>query len=394
MSLNEASAIAPRPPRIKLAVTILLALAVVATVAGISLRAHDYHQLVGWTDAQEIPTVQLISPKTMVSGQPMTLPGHLQAWIDAPIHARVNGYLKRWDVDIGAKVKAGDLLGEIDTPELDQQLTQAKADLARARASAALAQVTAKRWTHLLSSNSVSKQESDEKSGQAEVEQANVQAAQANVDRLNALESFKRVVAPFSGTVTARNTDIGDLINAGSSNDAPLFAMADTSRMRLYMQIPQVYAGSIKPGMKVNLSVQEHPGKTYQATLMGSSGAVSQNSGSLLVQFEVDNPQSELLPGDYAEVEVPVTASANVVEVPPTVLLFRTAGPQVGVLDAQHKVVLRDVHISLDMGSLLQIDRGLKPGDRVIDNPPDSLSTGDAVRVASDVAASAHQQAG
>ncbi len=380
---HNADAPVQRPLRIRRAIVAILGLAAVATAIGLAVRAHDYHQLVQWTDAQELPTVQLIAPLGATDSHGMTLPGRLDAWIGAPIHARVSGYLKSWDKDIGAKVKAGDTLGIIDTPELDQQLEQAKAVLVRARASQRLAEVTSKRWQHLLSSNSVSKQEADEKSGEAEVAAANVLSAQADVDRLAALESFKRITAPFSGTVTSRNTDIGDLISATSESSPALFTVSDTSKMRLYVRIPQGYAASIKPGMTVGLTVLEHPGKTFQATLIGSSDSVNEASGALLAQFEVPNPDGALLPGDYAEVHLPVAVDQGLVKVPATTLLFRAAGPQIAVLGADNRVLLRDVHIGMDLGDVLEIDHGLQPGDRIIDHPPDSLMQGSQVRIAS-----------
>ncbi|OOG41882.1 efflux RND transporter periplasmic adaptor subunit [Rhodanobacter sp. C05] len=373
---------ATQPPRLRLAIVITLVAAVLATVAGLAVRAHDYHQLVTWTDAQELPTVQLVAPLTSADAHRMTLPGHIEAWISAPIHARVSGYLKSWSKDIGSTVNAGDTLGVIDTPELDQQYDQAKAVLVRARADEHLAQVTSQRWQHLLTSNSVSKQEADEKSGEAAVAAANVLSAQADMDRLAALESFKHITAPFSGTVTSRSTDIGDLISATSESSPALFTVADTSKMRLYVRIPQSYASSIKPGMTVDLSVLEHPGVSYKATLIGSSASVNQASGSLLAQFEAPNPNGALLPGDYAEVNLPVSVNTHLISVPATVLIFRAAGPQIAVLGADHRVQLRDVHIGMDLGDALEIDHGLQPGDRIIDHPPDSLAQGDQVRLA------------
>lgn len=381
MSPNH-DAPAQRPLRLGRPIAIVLVLAVLATAIGLAVRAHDYHQLVSWTNAQELPTVQLAPIAGKSDNHAMTLPGRVDAWISAPIHARVSGYLKSWDKDIGSTVNAGDTLGIIDTPELDQQCEQAKAVLVRAKADQRLAQVTSQRWQHLLSSNSVSKQEADEKSGEAEVAAANVLSAQADVDRLAALESFKHITAPFSGTVTSRNTDIGDLISSTSENSPALFTVADTSKMRLYVRIPQGYAASIKPGMTVNLSVLEHPGETYKATLIGSSGSVNQESGSLLAQFEAPNPHGELLPGDYAEVTLPVAVNTHLITVPATVLIFRAAGPQVAVLGADNRVQLRDIHIGMDLGDALEIDHGLQPGDRIIDHPPDSLSQGDEVQLA------------
>lgn len=381
MSLDHDAPV-QRAMRLGRSIAIVLLLAVLATAIGLAVRAHDYHQLVTWTDAQELPTVQLAPTGGAGDGHSMTLPGRIDAWISAPIHARVSGYLKSWGKDIGSTVNAGDTLGIIDTPELDQQFDQAKAVLVRAKAGQRLAQITSQRWQHLLSSNSVSKQEADEKSGEAEVAAANVLSAQADVDRLAALESFKHITAPFAGTVTSRNTDIGDLISSTSDSSPALFTVADTTKMRLYVRIPQGYAASIKPGMTVDLSVLEHPGVTFKATLIGSSGSVNQESGSLLAQFEAPNPHAELLPGDYAEVTLPVAVNTHLISVPATVLIFRAAGPQVAVLGPDQRVELRDIHIGMDLGDQLEIDHGLKPGDRIIDHPPDSLSQGDRVQLA------------
>lgn len=377
----DAATTSRQPPNVSKALRAGIALAVLATIAGISVRAYDYHRVVKWTDAQVVPSVQVITPDVGGVADGMTLPGHLDAWISAPIHARVGGYLKRWDHDIGSQVAANETLATIDTPELDQQFEQAKANLARAKANARLAALTDKRWKNLLASNSVSRQEADEKAGEAEAAEANVQAAQADMDRIAALEAFKHVTAPFAGTVTARHTDIGDLISANDSGPA-LFTVADTSRMRLYVDVPQGYASAIKPGMSVQLDVPDHPGQQFTGHLIGNAGAVNQASGTVLAQFEVDNTGNALMPGAYAEVHLPTDNGGHIITVPATVLLFRAQGPQVAVLGADNKTELRKVHIALDLGDHLQIDQGLKPGDRIIDHPPDSLMQGDQVMVA------------
>lgn len=382
MSHDGTAATPGRPPRVRLFLVIGLVLASVGVVAGLSLRAVESHELSTWTQAQLTPSVQVVSASASSATQGLTLPGHLDAWIAAPIHARVGGYLKQWHVDIGEKVSAGQLLAVIETPELDQQLEQAKAELARAQANVRLADTTAKRWKNLLESHSVSRQEADEKASEAETAGANQLAARADVDRLAALESFKRIVAPFDGTVTARNTDIGDLITANTNGGDPLFSIADTSRMRLYTQVPQGYASSIVPGMKVKLLVLGHGGEVVEGKLIGSSRAINRASGTLLAQFEVENSQQDLLPGDFAEVQLTAHAAANTVTVPATTLLFRAAGPQVAVLGQDNKVLLRDVHIAMDLGDKLEIDQGLLPHDRIIDHPTDSLSQGDVVRLA------------
>jgi RND family efflux transporter MFP subunit len=227
----------------------------------------------------------------------------------------------------------------------------------------------------------VSRQEADEKAGEAEAAEANVQAAQADMDRIAALEAFKHVTAPFAGTVTARHTDIGDLISTNDSGPA-LFTVSDTSRMRLYVDVPQGYANAIKPGMSVQLDVPDHPGEQFTGHLIGNAGAVNQASGTVLAQFEVDNTKSALMPGAYAEVHLPTDNASHIITVPATVLLFRAQGPQVAVLGANNTAELRKVHIAMDLGDHLQIDQGLKPGDRIIDHPPDSLMQGDRVMVA------------
>lgn len=380
---HEAPAPMPgRPPRVRLALAIGAVLASIGVFAGLSLRAVESRELDTWTQAQLTPSVQTISASALSDTQGLTLPGHLDAWIATPIHARVSGYLKQWNVDIGEKVKAGQVLALIDTPELDQQFAQANAELARAQANVRLADTTARRWQNLLQSRSVSKQEADEKASEAETARANEMAAKADVDRLAALESFKKIVAPFDGTVTARNTDIGDLITANNDGGQPLFSVADTSKMRLYTQVPQGYASSIVPGMKVKLLVLGHGGETVDGTLIGTSRSINRTSGTLLAQFKVENPRQDLLPGDFAEVQMATHAPDGAVTVPATTLLFRAAGPQIAVLGKNDRVVLRDVHIAMDLGDKLVIDQGLRPDDRIIDHPTDSLAQGDVVRIA------------
>ncbi|GLQ49115.1 efflux RND transporter periplasmic adaptor subunit [Dyella flava] len=385
MSHNPATVqVAQKPPRLKAVGIGGAVVAVLAVALGLGIRFHEHHQLVQWTDAQLIPSVRLAPAMDPAKDYAITLPGHLDAWYSAPIYARVGGYLKVWYKDIGDKVKAGDVLAVIDTPDLDQQLEQAKAVLAKAQADANLANITSRRWQHLLSSDSVSKQEADEKSGEAEAAQATVLAAKADVDRLNALEAFKKIVAPFDGTVTARRTDVGDLITANTDSGPELFTVADTTRMRLYVPVPEVNADGIKPGMTVTLNVPELPGRTFKATLIGTSEAINQNSGSLLAQFVADNSDGALKPGDYADVKLNLPVDPNMVSVPASALIFRSKGAQVAVLGPDGRAHLHDVHIAVDLGSSLQIDQGLKPTDHVIENPPDSLMDGDKVRVETD----------
>lgn len=382
MSHDPAMPVSRRLPNLRLAVRLGLGVAALATIAGLSVRAYDHRKVVKWTDAQMTPSVQVINAVTGDSEQAMIFPGHLEAWISTPIHARVSGYLKSWRYDIGSHVKAGETLAEIDTPELDQQYEQGKANLARAKANARLAELTDRRWRNLLASNSVSKQEADDKAGEAESARANVLAAQADVDRIAALEAFKHITSPFDGTVTARHADIGDLISANNDSSPALFTVADTSRIRLYVAIPQGYASAVTPGMTVKLNILGHSGEIFTGLLIGNSGAVNQLSGTLLAQFEVDNPKSKLMPGAFAEVTVPTPADARVMTVPATVLIFRAAGPQVAIVGLDGKVELRKVHIARDLGDHLQIDQGLLTGDRIVDHPADSLAQGDPVQIA------------
>ena len=385
MSHNPAHVqVVQKPPRLKAVGIGGAALALLAVALGLGLRFHQHHELVQWTDAQLIPSVRIVSAADPAKEHTITLPGHLQAWYSAPIHARVGGYLKAWYKDIGDKVKAGDVLAVIDTPELDQQLEQAKAVLVKAQADANLANITAKRWQHLLGSDSVSKQEADEKTGEAEAAQATVLAAKADVDRLQALETFNKIVAPFDGVVTARRTDVGDLITANNESGPELFTVADTSRVRLYVPVPEVDANAIKPGMKVTLNVPELPGRTFQATLIGNSNAINQSSGSLLAQFVANNSDGELKPGDYADVQLGLQADPHIVSVSSSALIFRDKGAEVAVLGPDSRAHLHKVHIAVDMGTTLQIDQGLSLDDRVIENPPDSLMDGDKVRVDTD----------
>jgi membrane fusion protein, multidrug efflux system len=383
MSHNPATVqVTTRPPRLKKIGVIGVIAAVLIVGGGLAIRYHDHHQLVQWTDDQLIPTVRLAPQADPDKVHSITLPGHLEAWYSSPIHARVSGYLKNWYKDIGAQVKTGEVLATIDTPELDQQLEQSKAVLTKARADANLANITSKRWQHLLASDSVSKQEADEKAGEAEAAEATVLAAKADVDRLNALEAFKNIVAPFGGTVTARRTDVGDLITANNdSSNQELFTVSDTSHMRLYVPIPEVDAGGIKPGMKVTLSVPEYPGRTFEATLLGNSGAINQTSGSMLAQFEADNADGALKPGDYADVKLDLETNPHLVSIPASALIFRANGAQVAVLGPDGRAHLRDVHIGMDLGRTLLIDQGITHEDRVIENPPDSLMNGDQVHV-------------
>lgn len=382
--MSEPSPTAPsnQPRRLRLIGIIAVLIAISLAGGGILARTSHENSLRNRVDADATPTVSLARLSHDESKQDLTLPGNIQAYYDAPIYARVSGYLKKWNVDIGAKVKTGDVLAEIETPELDQQVQQAKADLATATAKEKLAEITNKRWQNMLASTSVSKQEADEKNGDFEAKRAEVNAALANVDRLLALISFKRVVAPFDGTVTARKTDIGALINAGGGTGPELFRVADTHKLRIYVQVPQAYAEQIKIGMRAQLLLPERPGRSSPATVTSTSAAIDEAARTMLVQLEVDNAKGDLISGSYADVHFDLPATRNVLQLPVTALLFRQHGMEVATVGADDKVVLKPIRMGRDFGTRVEITDGLDANDRVIDSPPDWLAQGDSVRVA------------
>ncbi|MFJ3487880.1 efflux RND transporter periplasmic adaptor subunit [Pseudomonas sp. NPDC090202] len=368
---------------------LLLALIVLIAVVffGITGRASESKALQTWTEKQALPSVLLVKPLAAAQGATVILPGRLEAWSRAAIFARVGGYLKSWKADIGTRVKAGQLLAEIDTPELDQQLLQARADLATAKANAGLASTSAKRWQAMLASDSVSKQEVDERNGDLAAKQAQMMAAQANVERLVATKGFQRLTAPFDGVVTARSTDVGALINAGSTGGGQeLFAVSDVSHLRVYVQVPQAYAAQIKVGSSAKISVPEYPKEPFTATVIASADAVAAASGTTLVQLQVDNQAGRLLPGAYTSVRFDLPLQADIVRLPATALLFDDHGMRVATLDGQDHVHFKTVTIARDFGDVVEIGSGLTSSDRIIDTPPDGLNDNDAVQVSSGAA--------
>jgi RND family efflux transporter MFP subunit len=336
------------------------------------------------TEAAAVVTVATTKPDAQNGLSELILPGNIQANYEAPIYARTSGYLKRWLVDIGTPVKAGQLLAEIESPEVDQQLRQAEADLATAEANQKIADLTAQRWRDLRSTDSVSKQEADEKIASAASGDAQMQAAHANVQRLKELSGFEKIVAPFDGVVTARNTDIGQLIAAGENTGPALFRVADMHRLRTYVTVPQTYAAGMTPGLKADLLFPDRPGKVYTATLDSTSSAIDTTTRTLLAQLVIDNKNGELLPGAYAEVHfhLPPGVAGPIFKLPANVLLFRSDGLHVGVVDANNHVVLKTVEVGRDFGSDIEIIHGLNADDNVILSPPDSLTEGMAVRLA------------
>jgi RND family efflux transporter MFP subunit len=340
--------------------------------------------LLGRETAQAaIPTVVTVIPNRTPLGEELVLPGTVQAYIEAPIYARTNGYLKAWSTDIGTQVTKGQLLGEIDTPEVDRQLSQAEADLATARANEALSTTTNVRWQGLLATESVSKQDADERAGDAAARKAAADSAAANVARLRELESFKRVVAPFGGVITARNTDIGALINAGQSTGAELFRIADMHKLRIFVQVPEAYAAATRPGLEADLRFAEQPSRTFTAKTVRTSNALDPTLRTLQVELELDNANREVFPGAYAEVHFKLPASAQSLRLPANTVLFRAAGLQVATIDGQKRVRLKSIVQGRDFGNTIEILSGLEPDEVVILNPPDSLTDGVLVRISS-----------
>src|SRR5579863_7758667 len=358
---------------------VLLAIAIVAY--GLGTRASQTSRLHDLTEAQAVPTVAIVGPTSVANAASLDLPGRLEAYIRAPIYARIPGYLKSWKHDIGAKVKAGDVLAEIDTPDLDQQLTQARADLSVAQANAKLAQIGAERWQSLANTDAVAKQDVDQRTFTWNANVAQVKAAQANVDRLVAEEGFKRLIAPFDGIVTARETDIGALINVGATGGAELFVVSETSKLRVYVNVPQNYVPSVPPGTQATITVPEHPDRTYSGTVEASAQAVNPSTGTTLMQIIVDNSAGELMPGDYGSIHLEIPALTNVLSVPSSALIFDANGLSIATVAADNRVLLKPVSIERDLGAVVELASGLAPNDRVIQNPPDGIDNGAQVRL-------------
>ena len=361
----------------------LLALAVAVVATGLWSRRSQANALREGAEARRVPAVVLVQPAA-AAGDTIDLPGRIEAWARAPIYARVSGYLKRYDVDIGGRVKAGQALAEIETPDLDQQLLQARAELVTARSNAALAASTSQRWQSLLATDSVSRQEADEKAGDLAAKQSVVNALQANVERVQALQRYTRLVAPFDGVVTARNTDVGALIGVGGAPGSELFVVSDVRRLRVYVNVPQRQVALIRPGATAKLSVPEHPGRNWPATVQSRSQAIASSSGAMLVQLAVDNDAGDLLPGGYATVRLDTprgNSAAAALALPPSALIIGKAGVQVATLDGEDRVHLKPVTVARDRGDSIELASGLAATDRVIDSPPDGLLEGSQVRV-------------
>jgi len=361
----------------------IAAIAVVALLAsGIWSRVKARTALRAETAQVALTAVSVVSPKPTASAQEIILPGNVQPFITSPIYSRTNGYLKKWYFDIGAHVKQGQLLAVIDTPEVDQQLEQSLSNLNTAKANLTLAEITKNRYQGLLTKNAVAQQDVDNAVGTYNANKAIVDANQANVKQLQALQSFEKIYAPFDGVITARNTDIGDLINSGSSGTAKtdLFHISQPGKLRVYVNVPEEYSQGIKVGMIADLSLTEFPGRKFQGKLVRTAEAINLTTRTLLIEIEVDNPTGTLLSGSYAEVHLKIPGQASTLLLPVNALLFRSEGLRAGIVK-DGKVVLTAVTPGHDFGNQIEIVSGLKPDDQVIINPPDSIVSGQQVQI-------------
>ncbi|HEY5084355.1 MAG TPA: efflux RND transporter periplasmic adaptor subunit [Rhizomicrobium sp.] len=368
------------PSRLKFWAVTALCVAAMVAAGGIGLRLYNEHSAADWANDQDIRTVQLVTLSN-VKGGALILPGDVQPWINAPIYARVSGYLRKWYVDIGTPVKAGQLLADLDTPDLDGQLAQGKADLNTAIANQKLSDITAKRWDELLLQGAVARQDADSKDSDLAAKNAMVASAKANLDHLQAMESFKHLVAPFDGIVTSRAVDVGALVLVGTPGATPLFNVADETKLRIYVRVPQTDAGAISGGTDATFTVPELPGHDFTARLAASAGAVVSSSGTQLLQFQVDNRDGLIKPGDYAEMHFAIPGAQGAVHVPATALMFRDQGMVVATVDPNNRVRLKVVTIRRDLGASVEVGAGVSPADRVIDNPPDAIREGDVVKI-------------
>lgn len=379
--MQDEALAATAPKGLKKAGIVAALLAVGVVAAGTFVRAHDTSAAQTWSDARAVPTVHMVAVKSSAASDRLSLSGTMQAWNMAKLYARVAGYVSAWYKDIGATVAAGTPLGRIDTPELDQQIDAARAALVSAQAHASLARSTAARWNDLLTDTSVSRQEADEKNGDLAVRNAAVQAARADLGRLLAQKSFATPRAPFAGTVTMRSADIGDLVGPGASVQQPMFEVADTRRIRIYVSVPQSYSATMTPGLPATLTVPDYPGRSFTAHVVGNSGAITPQSGTFQVQLVADNPDGALRPGGFAQVSFDVRGQASTVQIPSSTLLFRAQGTQVATVTSDHHIYLQRVALGRDLGPTVEVLSGLAPAQRIVDNPPDSITDGQLVRV-------------
>ena len=380
--------------RVKQVGVIVVIVALILAVWGIASRIHSRSELRKNAAENAVLTVVTAQPQLSDAGNELVLPGIVQAYTESPIYARTNGYLRIWYTDIGARVHKGQLLAEIETPEVDRELAQARADLDTAEANFALSKLTNDRWQGLLKTQAVSKQDADNRAGDAQAKAAMVESARQNVKRLSDLESFKRVLAPFDGVVTARNTDVGYLINAGQSANAELFRVADIKKLRIYAQVPEAYAAATETGLKAQLHFTERPGKTYDADTVRTSNALDPTARTLQVELQLDNRESQLFPGSYTEVHFRLPSSTNTLRLPANTILFRSDGLQVAVVQNQDTIKIKKIIQGRDFGKTVEILAGVDASDAVVVNPPDSISDGMHVRIAPPPPKNAAEQGG
>src|ERR1700760_423889 len=356
--------------------------AVLVVITGIRAREDSDAKLREWTDKQAIPSVAVTLPDAKALSATLDLPGRLEAYYRAPIFARVSGYLKSWSADIGARVKAGQVIAEIEAPDLDQQLMQAKADLASAEASAKLSAATLARRKTLIASNFVSMQEIDERTADLSNKNGTVKADQANVERLEALAAYKKITVPFDGIVTSRDTDVGALINAGGTTGPAMFVVSDIRKLRVYVNVPQTYVPAIKIGAKAAISMPEYPNRTFLATVEASSQSVDVASGTTRMQLGLENDKGELMPGGYANVKLSLARDSVALHIPASALIFNQNGLRVATVGPDDKVQFKTVTIARDLGKDIELASGISPDDRIIIAPPDGIADGDQVHVA------------
>jgi RND family efflux transporter MFP subunit len=371
-----------RGSRLFLLLVGVVILLVIAGAFTLLERRSQYQALANETEKLAVPTVSVIHPVTESGQEDLVLPSTLQAYVESPIYARTSGYLKKWYHDIGSRVQKGELLADIDAPEVDQQLSQARADLNTSQANSDLSKITATRYEELIKTDGVSKQEVDNAAGDYAAKKATVQSSEANVRRLEELESFKHIYAPFSGVITRRNIDIGNLINAGNGGTAQeLFFLAQTDPIRAYVSVPEVYASAIRPGLGAFLELTQFPSDKFQGKVVRTADAIDLASRTLNTEVDVPNRAAQLLPGGYAQVHLLVKVTGARLEVPVNALLFRSEGLRAVVIDADHKTHLRPLTIGRDYGTTLEVLQGLNADDWIVLNPADSLEEGIKVNV-------------
>jgi RND family efflux transporter MFP subunit len=369
-----------KPVKVGRALLLLAVAAIALAYSGIAGRHRDDEKLNQWTQERAVPPVAVVTLQRGGKTRELVLPGNVDAFYTASIHSQVMGYVQEWRKDIGAQVHQGDVLAVINTPELDERIAVAQSELAKAKANLALAKVTATRWNSLRASAAVSQQAADEKDSDQHAQAAQVDAAASNVDRLKALKAFANIVAPFDGVVTARNVDVGSLVKAGENDGQPLFTVADIHQMRVYVPVPETYAAQLQDGMKATLELPEYPDRTFEATIATTSHAIDPKSRSLLVELLADNRDGLLAPGAFARIHFVLPPDANAFRVPASAIMFRNNAAQVAIA-VDNRIALKKVHILRDLGTEVEIAGGLGQDERIVINPPDSISDGEQVRV-------------